>query len=220
MKWKCSDFVLKMLEGGIYADITFGATDGGSVKAHRSVLTCVCPLLCEEVDEYDTKEHLKAPTQFGIIIMSIDALKPFLILLYTTNADDAVEVPQLRCAIDKHFKELYKAVSEYNVEKRLRLVLLPALARQLTPDNCWYYYESSLTAEHVPYKISSSETCYNYILGNYAEVILSESFLEQMKKNHMQVHRIMVHAEYQDARQEALRSFQAVCNSNIQAEKL
>lgn len=55
------------------------------------------------------------------------------LFLYTTYADDAEEVPQLRCAIDKHFKELYETVRLYDVKKRLGFVLLPALARQLTP---------------------------------------------------------------------------------------
>lgn len=159
------------------------------------------------------------------IDMSIDALQLFLLLLYTTNED--VVVPELSVAIDKHFKELYVAITDYTVEKRLGFVVLPALARHLTTDNCWHYYNDTIEAYgHQPIGVNASEICYDYILGNYAEVIRSESFRMQleMQWNSKELQHIMVHAESQAARQEALRITQARCNSqrtdNLKADTL
>lgn len=178
-------------------------TNDGSVQAHRSVLAHVCPELlfkskyvhCK-VDSCPSDErNLEGHPHFGIFVgMSIKALKLFLLLLYTTNEVDGFVVPELSDAIDEHFEELYDAVTwKYKVERGLGFVFLePALVKNLTPDNCWYFYKESLFAASLYHKMRSSEICYNYILGYYTKAIKSSSFLEEMKRDRKRLHRLMV----------------------------
>lgn len=209
MERKCNDHVLlKMLEEGLHADITLTA-QGGSVKAHRSVLASVSPVFCA-MFQYQMKEQLTSTVD--IPDMTIDGLQLFLLVLYTTNeytviGSGTVTMPQLfSAAIDKHFLEFYEAIRKYQVvRRRLRHVLLSALVRNLTPANCWYYYDCSLQVDGQHGAFST--VCHKYILGYYNDVITSESLLVEMRRNPERVQCFMILAASPVVREAALESF-------------
>ena len=78
----CSDpLLLRILEEGLQADITLQA-QGGTVKAHRSVLASASPIF-QAMFQHDTKEHLTSIVD--LLDVSINNLLLFLLLLYITN---------------------------------------------------------------------------------------------------------------------------------------
>lgn len=155
-----------MLEEGKYADITLNG-QGGSVKAHQSVLINVSPVFAAML-KHDMKE--KNTSTINIFTMSIDALRLFLILLYVhpsmLNMFDDVIV--------EHLVEISEAIEIYQVEGCLKKVLKDAWKRNLTIENCWYYYNKSYTP--LIY-------CEKFTQDNFGEVVKSPQFLEEMKSN-------------------------------------
>lgn len=206
---KCNDHVLlKMLEEGLHTDITLVAR-GGFVKAHRSVLASVSPVFYA-MFQHNMKEQLSSTV--GIPDMTIDGLQLFLLVLYTTNEyttieTGAVPMPQLFSgAIDKHFGEFWEAIHKYQVvRRRLRPTLLSALVRNLTPDNCWYFYDCSLQVDGQNGGFST--VCHKYILGNFETVITSESLLVEMMRNPERVQGFTISAMSPAKREAALESF-------------
>ncbi|KAG0627284.1 hypothetical protein M758_2G188800 [Ceratodon purpureus] len=174
VQWKCPVYVVKMLEEATHAEITFEVAGGGSVKAHRDVLANVS-LVFAAMFRHDMKEKLTATVK--ISDMTIDGLKLFLILLYTTKDVNDAGIVELNHAVDKYFKEFHNATKQYQVESTLGSLFICALERNLNTDNCWIYYRSFRKG------FIGSFTCYNYILEHYDEVIMSDSFLETMKQN-------------------------------------
>jgi len=196
-----------MLEEGLHADITLIA-QGGSVKAHRGVLASVSPVFRAMF-----QHHMKEQRTFIVDIpdMTVDALRLFLLVLYTTNeytsiGNRAVPMPQLfSAAIDKHFSEFWEAIHKYQVVgRRLRHLLLSALVRNLTVENCWYYYDQSLLVDGQNGAFST--VCHNYILCNYKKVIALGSFLVEMRRNPERVQGFMILAMTEGARKAALES--------------
>jgi len=189
----CADHaLLKMLEEGLHADITLVA-QGGSVKAHRCVLVSVSPVFSAML-QHNMKKQLTSTVD--IPDMTIDGLQLFLLVLYTTNECDRIQLDDgepmeelISSAIDNHFAEFFGAVHKYRVENRLKRVLLHALDRNLTPDNCWDYFNGSSQV------VSSSPAvhyrCRRYILNNCDDVVQSKSFLKEMRCNPKQVHTIL-----------------------------
>jgi len=207
LEWKCSEILLKMLEEGVHTDMTFNAV-GGSVKAHKSVLACASPVFLT-MFKHGMKEQLTSNVDMSDI--TIDALQLFLLLLYTTNECEDASLQRMlhfTIAIDKHFIEFLKAVHKYQVESRLESVLLWALARNLSPENCWSLYDFYVMARQRDYTSRAISVCFNYIVGNYHEVIKSSCFLEAMRCNTKRVHHVMLCAESRDARRVALSKFE------------
>lgn len=195
---KCSDpMLLRMLEDGLHADITLTA-QGGTVKAHRSVLASVSPVF-HAMFQHDMKEHLTSSVD--ISDMSIDSLRLFLLLLYITN-DRTSAMPELNSAVDKHFVPFHEAYHKYQVLHRLKPVYEEALGRNLTPENCWEYYryhqslDSELEkGEFGAVNVSAGVSiCSKYMLENYVSVINCDSFLLEMGRNPKQVHKFLKRA--------------------------
>lgn len=204
MRQKRSDSAfLEMLEDGVHADITIAA-QGGTVKAHRCVLASVSPVF-HAMFRHDMKEQLTSTVE--IPDMTIDVLQLFLLFLYTTADTIETMSTMLSAAIDKHFVEFYSAVCKYNVESRLRNVLMPSLLRNLTPENCWDYYDCPLQAVAGDNDAVSFPVCDWYILGKYNEVVQSESVVVEMRRNPERVRSFMLSAESQAAREAALESY-------------
>jgi len=208
---KCNDhLLLKMLEEGIHTDITLVA-QGGSVKAHRSVLASASPVFCA-MFQHNMKEQLTSTVE--IPDMTIDGLRLFLLVLYTINEYTTVghgiaTVPMAQLfssAIDKHFGEFWEAVLKYQVLRhKLRDVVLSALVRNLSPDNCWLFYDTSLQVDGQNGSLTTS--CHKYMLGNYEKVITSESLLVEMGRNPERVQGFLISAMSPATRGAALDSF-------------
>jgi len=207
---KCNDhLLLKMLEEGIHTDITLVA-QGGSVKAHRSVLASASPVFCA-MFQHNMKEQLTSTVE--IPDMTIDGLRLFLLVLYTINEYTAAgngnvsaRMAQLfSSAIDKHFGEFWEAIHKYQVLRRkLRHVVLSALVRNLSPDNCWHLYDTSLQVDGQNGSLSTA--CLKYIVGNYEKVITSESLLVEMRRNPERVQGFLTSAMSPATREAALES--------------
>ncbi|KAG0627258.1 hypothetical protein M758_2G187000 [Ceratodon purpureus] len=174
VQWNCPVYAVKMLEEATHADITFEVAAGGSVKAHRDVLANISPVFVA-MFRHDMKEKLT--TTVKISDMTIDGLKLFLILLYTTKDVNDAGIEALNDAVDKYFPEFHNAMKKYQVESTLGSLYICALERNLNRDNGWIYYQSFTKGS------IGSVTCYKYILEHYDEVIMSNNFLETMKQD-------------------------------------
>lgn len=163
----------------VHADLTFEA-EVGSVKAHRSVLASMSPVFAA-MFRHDMKEQLTSTVQ--ISDMTIDSLRLFLLVLYTTNSSFDLGIPELKGAIDKNFEEFHRAVMKYELERHIQTLHNCALLRNLNPKNCWVYYCEVLACR----KFSASHTCLIYIFENYVEVIRSESFLLALQSDPLEV---------------------------------
>lgn len=192
LAWRCPEFLVRMLEEGVHTDITFEA-EGGSVKAHRSVLASMSPVF-DAMFRHDMKEQLTSTVQ--ISDMTIDSLRLFLLVLYTTNSSCDLGIPELKGAIDKNFEEFHRAVMKYDVECQIETLHSSALLRNLNPENCWVYYDEFLACR----KFSASHTCLTYILRNYAEVIKSKSFLVAIQSDPLEVGEVIRLVENQRKR--------------------
>ena len=183
----CADpLLLRMLEEGLHADITLIA-QGGTVKAHRSVLASASPVF-QAMFQHDMKEHLTSTVD--LLDMTIDSLQLFLLLLYIKNSRTK-ETSELNAAVDKHFDELYDAAQKFQVVRRLKVVLLAALGRHLTPLNCWDYFDKtkgSLLSEH-----GATKVCSSYVIKNFKEVMKSESTILEMNRNPKRVQNCIVY---------------------------
>jgi hypothetical protein len=179
---KCADpLLLKMLEEGLHADITLNA-QGGTVKAHRSVLASASPVF-QAMFQHDMKEHLTSTVD--LLYITIDSLQLFLLLLYITN-ERTKKMVELNAAVDLHFDELYDTADRFEVARRLNVVLIAALGRNLTPRNCWNYMHKSndsLLSEH-----GAMRVCFDYVKQNFKEVVKSESTILEMRENPDRVH--------------------------------
>ncbi|KAG0609476.1 hypothetical protein M758_8G187200 [Ceratodon purpureus] len=192
---KSNELVLfKMLEEGLNADITLRA-QGGSVKAHRCVLSAVSPVF-RAMFQHDMKEQLSSIVD--IPDMTIEGLKLFLLVLYTINeriilVDEETESEPLawwfRAGIDKYFDEFIRALLKYQAfRRRLRCLLEEALRRNLTPSNCWEYYDIVLQFND---KDISLSVINEYIVENFRDVLGSTEFLSEMRRNPDRVYSIL-----------------------------
>lgn len=196
-KRKRDNFILlKMLEEGDHADLTLTARDG-SVKAHRSVLACVSPVF-RAMFQHPMKEQLSSTV--NIPDMTIEALRLFLLLLYTTNDLDiercAEEMPLFEFAILKHVVQLCRGFNKYQVNiSGIRSTLEYALLRQLRPENCLACYGSLLKLESEPELSGLLRVTKKYIMDNYSQVVHSPKFVEELKRNPEQVYQLIKSAE-------------------------
>ena len=184
--------LLKMLEEGLHADITLRA-QGGSVQAHRAVLACASPVF-DAMFRHEMKEQRTSTVD--IMDMSIEGLQLFLLMLYISDiSNENVStadhiVGRLRAAFDKHYAEVLDAVNKYQVLDRLYLILKGSVDRVLTVNNCWNVYRKSKFFE------AFSDTCLQFMLENYSNVISSHSILVVMRSNPELVQTLMILASY------------------------
>ncbi|KAG0565464.1 hypothetical protein KC19_8G192400 [Ceratodon purpureus] len=197
MERQSNELVLfKMLEEGLNADITLRA-QGGSVKAHRCVLSAVSPVF-RAMFQHDMKEQLSSIVD--IPDMTIEGLKLFLLVLYTINERIIVEATEyeetepeslpwlFRAGIDKYFDEFIRALLKYQAfRRRLRCLLEAALCRNLTPSNCWEYYDIALQFNDEYISLSVND----YIVDNFRDVLGSTEFLSEMRRNPDRVYSIL-----------------------------
>ena len=191
---KCAWILMlkKMLEEGLHADITF-KSQGGSIKAHKSVLASSSDVFYA-MFSYNMKEQLTSVVE--IIDMTTQGLNVFLILLYLAN-DGGEFASHFQFAIRKHFDELLQACEKYQVYK-LKPVLITTFQQILSPKNCWYYL-NNLSSKIIPHAkgdnvwkyfdtLNSTEYdfdyyCYIYIVMNYDEVFASSATRLEMHQN-------------------------------------
>lgn len=152
--------------------------------------------------QHEMKEQRKSTVD--ILDMTIDGLQLFLLVLYTTNEHRPREFMPFSAAVDKHFVEFWEAAWKYQVVSRLQHVLFFALLRNLTPENCWLYYDQCSLQAGPGYGAFLS-VCHQYIVGNYNEVITAETVLEEMRRNPKRVQSLMILAECQATRDAALK---------------
>lgn len=181
VEMKFSRKKLTMLEDGLEADITLMAS-GGSVESHRSVLAAVSPVFSAMFQhEWKGKD-----TTVDISDMSNEALQLLLIFFY---ADDKSDMSAFDAAVDEHFVELFEACHKYLVKSVLVSVLNRALPRNLTPENCWYYYhrntslQCKLQLDMPAYSKCPAAACKKYILNNFDKILGSRSIISEMKRN-------------------------------------
>lgn len=189
--------LLKMLEEGLNSDIILTAR-GGSVKAHRCVLSAVSPVF-QAMFQHDMQEQLSSTVD--IPDMTIEALQLFLLVLYTVDVFtiDKYRTPTgtpignlsiwlFYAGVAKHFDEFFRALLKYQAfRRRLEYLVVFSLERILTPDNCWEYYDISLQFSE---KVISM-TVWEYIVENFQDILQSAEFLPEMKRNPDRVYSIL-----------------------------
>lgn len=112
-----------------------------------------------------------------------------------TESDEKVKLkpsPWLFTAgINKYFDECFKALLKYQaLRRRLYSLVENALKRNLTPDNCWEYYDLALQYNNKDY-ITLSFVVREYFVDNFQDVLQSAQFLSETRRNPDRVYSIL-----------------------------